>query len=203
MRRPFPALTGVVGLLPALAQAAQKRPADRFVEVASPVLMGLTVLLLGLGFTAAMLVTHLAAPGLTRRSALLARRTPGRSLLYGVMVTLTILLALLLAKSVSLGVGKLLGVVLLLPWLALALVGVAAACHSLGESLLVSSGSPHQDSGPWAVGAGAVLLALVNLLVGIGQLVWLTALLIGLGAVVRQLASRPAPLSASPPAPGA
>jgi hypothetical protein len=193
-------MMAALSLLPALAQAADGSAAGRIAELAAPVLMGLTVLLLGLGFTAAMLVTHLVVPGLTRRGALLVRRTPGRSLLYGILVTLVVLLAILLAKSVFGHAAPLFGVVLLLPWLALAVVGTAAACHSLGESLLVASGSPHQDSGPWAVGAGAGLLSLINLFVGLGQIVWLIAVLAGLGAVVRQLCSR-APARSVPSAP--
>ena len=195
------AIIATLSLLPAVTRAADGLAGTRPADLASPVLMGLIVLLLGVGFTAAMLVTHLAVPGLTRRSALLVRRTPGRSLVYGLLVALAVLLALMLAAAILPIAGKLLGVVLLLPLAAFCIIGIAAACHSLGESLLVASGSPHQDSGPWAVGAGAVLLSLINLLVGLGQVVWLIALLAGLGAVVRHLLTRPSPAAGTPPQP--
>lgn len=194
------ALFAALLLAPALTRAAEGFSADRLGELASPVLMGVGVLFLGLGFTAAALVTHLAVPGLTRRGALLVRRTPGRCLVYGILVSLVILLAIALAKAVAPVLAQLVAVVLVLPWLACAIVGISAACHSLGESLLVAAASPHQDSGPWAVGAGAVLLSLINLCVGFGQLVCLTALLAGLGAVVRQLLDRPAAATSPPPA---
>lgn len=194
------AVLAALSLAPAATQAADGLGAGRVADLASPVLMGLIVLLLGLGFTAAMLVTHLVIPSLTRRGALLVRRTPGRSLVYGLAVTLAILLALMLAKAVSPVAGNLLGVVLVLPWAAFAVIGIAATCHSLGESLLTAAGSPHQDSGPWAVGAGAVLLSLINLFVGLGQVVCLLAFMVGLGAVVRQLLSRPRPASGTPAA---
>jgi hypothetical protein len=191
--RKRPALLAALSLAPLVTQAADGLATGRLGELAAPVLMGVTVLFLGLGFTAAMLVTHLAVPGLTRRGALLVRRTPGRSLLYGLLLTLAIFLGLMLAKAAFPVAGNLLGVVLVLPWAAFACIGVAAACHSLGESLLTAAGSPHQDSAPWAVGAGAVLLSLINLLIGLGQIVLLIAILTGLGAVTRQLLTRPRP----------
>jgi hypothetical protein len=145
-------------------------------------------------------VAYLVLPGVSRRSALLVRRTPARSLIYGLLVPLVILLALLLARSIEPVLAKLLVLVLGLPCAVLGLIGGAAVCYSLGESLLTAAGSPHHDSGPWAVGAGAVLLSLANLLPGLGQVLCLVALLTGLGAAVRQLLNRqPASATPSPP----
>jgi hypothetical protein len=127
---------------------------------------------------------------------LLVRRTPGRSLVYGLLTILAVILAVALAKGVSPGLANLVILALGLPCVVFGLIGGAATCYSLGESLLTAGGSPHHDSGPWAVGAGALLLALINLLPGLGQAVCLIAGLTGLGAVVRQLLTRRPPPTA-------
>jgi len=191
MRNRYPMALSLC-LLPAVAHAADANALGRLAGFAQPVLLGLAVLLGGIGFTAAMLVTQLAIPGLVRRSALLARRTPGRSLLYGVLVTVIVVLGLALARTTPAPFGKLLALALILPWMALLVLGLAAASYSLGESLLSASGSSREGAGPWAAGAGAALLALVNLLPLFGQAVTIVAALGGVGAVARAVLTRPA-----------
>lgn len=186
-------------LAPAMTQGADGFPASRVGELASPVLVALTILALGAGATAAVLVTHLVLPGLSRRSALLVRRTPVRSLIYGLLAVLIVVLALVLARGISPGLAKLLVALLGIPAVVFGLVGATAVSHSLGESLLAGAGSPHQDSGPWAVAVGAGLLSVVNLLPIVGQVICFVALLTGLGAVVRQTLTRPPPAIAPPP----
>lgn len=192
MRKVCSAVLGLA-LLPGLTQAAAPGATGNAGNLVSPVLLGLIILLIGVGFTAAMLVTQLAVPGLVRRSALLVRRTPGRSLLYGLLVTVIVLLGLAAARATADPVGKLVSTVLILPWLALVVIGLAAASYSLGEGLLTASGSPHEGAGPWAAGSGAALLTLINLLPALGQVVLLLAMLAGVGAVTRQLLTRPPP----------
>jgi len=191
-----------VGLVPTVAQGAAALPDGKISDLASPVLVALTILALGVGVTATALVTHLVLPGVSRRSALLVRRTPGRSLVYGVLALLIVFLGLILAKGVSPVLAKLLVVVLGVPCTVFGLVGTTAACYSLGESLLTGAGSPHHDSGPWAVGVGAALLSLANLFPVVGQAICLLAVLTGLGAVVRQVLTRPPAPDAIPPTAG-
>ncbi len=175
---------------------AQAAPKEHGTDAGSLVLAALAVLAFGAGATAMVLITHLALPGVCRRSALLARRTPGRSILYGLLAVVVFGLTLGLANAVRPGLAKPLAVLLGLPFAVFVLIGAAAACHSLGESLLTGAGSPLSDSGVWAVGAGAALLSAANLAPLVGQAVSLVAVLAGLGAALRCFLAR-----ASPPPP--
>ncbi|MBN2452438.1 MAG: hypothetical protein JXR77_18780 [Lentisphaeria bacterium] len=159
-------------------------------DVASPALLGVVLVLTGIGFASVSVLVQVVAPRTTRAAAELAGRTPWRSAVYGVLLTLIVVLGVGILQALPGPLRRLLAIALAGPCLLLVLLGATAVCHALGERILTAAQSPRMCSDVWAVGVGALFLALANLLPALGQAVGLAALLTGIGAVGRHILGR-------------
>ena len=197
--RPLPRLGAAWRGLSALALAAPKLlQAGQSVSpdpgapdgVSQALLAGLIVLLISVGFTALCLICQTIRPVQVRSAALVAGRSPTRSLIYGLLTTVIVVLQLSLAKALPGFFGGLLSLLFIVPYVGCLILGATAAAQALGEKLLTSAGSPKQTSEVWAVLCGSLLMGTVNLVPFLGQAVMIASLSIGLGAMVRHVLGR-------------
>lgn len=140
----------------------------------------------------AMLVA--AFPDTVSRVAATARRRPGWSLVMG-FVGLVVIPSAALVIALT-GVGVPIALLAGLAYLALLLVGCAAAGIALGSAVLERWARAHAQRTAWrAAGAAAAILA-ICVIVRVpfaGPLAALVALLIGMGAILLQFGRAPQP----------
>lgn len=182
----------VLGLLGSstLAQAAERQSGMNLGEIASPVLLGVLVLLIGTGLVAVCMLCQAVFPRAVRLSAPLAGRGVVRNLVYGLLVVTVVTLGMRVGHGLPRPLAACHAMLLLVPFVLLLAVGAAAVSSVLGERVLTGAQSPRMCSDVWAVATGAVLLALINLMPVLGQIAFLLALTVGLGAAFRSVALR-------------
>jgi len=186
---------GVAGLVLAAptclyaGQVASVEPAGTN-GVIQVVQIGLVVVLLTVGFSALCLMCQVMRPAVVRSTAVIAGRSPIRSLVYGLLTTLIVVLQLSLSKALPGFIGGLLSLLFMVPYIVLLVLGATAAAYALGEKVLTNAGSPRQTSSVWGVLCGSALLGAVNLVPFLGQFMAVAALSIGLGAMVRHVLGR-------------
>ena len=140
-----------------------------------------------LGFMVLVIVVAIAVPGLMRSSAGYIRSKPFKSLGIGALFTIGVpfLIILLVMSVVGAPLAMLLGAICL----AITPIAVAATAYLLGmegRQLLTKQTEPPVNWAPrllWPALGAAVILVL-GLIPFFGLLVWLLAMLFGLGAVV-------------------
>ena len=183
---------GLVLAFPSLVNAAQMASTESPSPggVGQIVEIGLVVLLVTVGFSALCLLCQVMRPALVRSAAIIAGRSPIRSLIYGVLMTIIVVLQLSLSKALPGFLGGILSLLFAVPYIGFLVLGATAVAHALGEKLLTNAGSPRQTSSVWAVLCGSALLGAVNLVPFLGQFVAIVGLSIGLGAMARHILGR-------------
>lgn len=182
--------------------AADARPAGGdAADFLAMIYFGLVILLLGTGFTMLCVIAQALRPESTRDISVIACHSPRRSLLYGVLISLILLLALIIGSQAgggNGGQGALLAIILLIPFTYMLVLGTTGVVHALGEKVLTGAQSSRQCSDTWAVGIGASVLALVNLVPLIGWILFVVGALIGLGAFTRNTFAKRRPVPEAP-----
>lgn len=153
-------------------------------------IFGLFVWSLGLIVLAAILLS--VFPGLMRRASETAGARFGRSLLIGLIAFVAIPVALVIAMFTVIGLP--LGLLLLLAYPMLLVVGYVVAGIALGDTVLARTRPTRELSRGSRIAAAAVALIVLGLAAGIpflGGVIAFVALLVGTGALLQQ-ARRPA-----------
>ena len=141
---------------------------------------------IGLLLVGALLMT--ALPNFYGRVADTLRSRPGMSLLIGFVSLVCLPVAALIFLITIIGVP--LGLLTLLLYLLLLVVGYVSTGISLGDWTMKRAKSDHTNSALWRVGAAVLGVLIVSLLARIpwvGVWVSLVALIVGIGALVLQM----------------
>lgn len=159
-------------------------------DILSLIYLGIVILFLAAGFCALCVIVQALRARVTRDMSVIVSHSPGRSLLYGVLVTTIFLLTLSIIKALPGNLANVLVLLVLVPYVTMLIVGTAGVAQALGAKVLTGAQSPKQCSDTWAAASGASILALVNLFPFVGWAVFIASTLVGLGALTRNALAR-------------